>query len=66
MDYLSSKQKKIARIIQKDISIRKFPFKKVGKICILTDTDVLKSIKILIEKGFIRKSPSGINRKIKI
>ena len=33
MENLSIKQKKIARLIQKDIALQKFPFKKIGKLC---------------------------------
>jgi DNA-binding Lrp family transcriptional regulator len=55
MEHLKIKQKKIARLIQKDIAVQKFPFKKIGRFCALTDTEVLKIIKELFDKGFIRK-----------
>jgi DNA-binding Lrp family transcriptional regulator len=55
MEKLTIKQKKVARIIQKDIAIQKFPFRIIGKICSLTEEEVLKITKELGENGLIRK-----------
>lgn len=55
MEKLTIKQKKVARIIQKDIAIQKFPFRIIGKICSLTEEDVLKITKELGKNGLIRK-----------
>ncbi|MFA5321039.1 MAG: hypothetical protein WC373_00055 [Smithella sp.] len=55
MNNLTTDQKKIARIIQKDITVMKFPFKETGKLCELTGEEVLGTIMQLQKKGFIRK-----------
>jgi DNA-binding Lrp family transcriptional regulator len=55
MENLSIKQKKIARLIQKDIAVQKFPFKKIGKLCLLSEEEVLNTIRQLFERGLIRK-----------
>jgi siroheme decarboxylase len=55
MENLTINQKKVARLIQKDIPVQKFPFKKTGKLCALTDKEVLTTTKQLLDKGFIRK-----------
>ena len=55
MKNLTIKQKKIARLIQKDIALQKFPFKKISRICALTEAEVLEITRQIMEKGFIRK-----------
>lgn len=55
MEFLSIKQKKIANLIQKDIAVQEFPFRKIGKLCSLTEEEVLNITKELCRKGFIRK-----------
>ena len=52
---LTVKQKKVARVIQKDISVMRFPFNEIGNLCGLTHADVLDATKQLFKKGFIRK-----------
>jgi DNA-binding Lrp family transcriptional regulator len=54
-DHLTVKQKKVARVIQKDIAVIRFPFNETGNICGLTNEDVLDTTKQLLKKGFIRK-----------
>ncbi|MGB5219165.1 MAG: hypothetical protein WBN66_12815 [Smithella sp.] len=55
MEVLTSKQKKVARLIQKDIAVQKFPFKKIGELCSLTEEEVLNITKEFRDKGYIRK-----------
>jgi siroheme decarboxylase len=55
MENLTAKQKKIVRIIQKDMEAMRFPFKETGNLCGLTGDEVLNAIRQLREKGFIRK-----------
>lgn len=55
MKNLSPKQKKIAGLIQKDITVHKFPFKKIGKLSGATEDEVLKTTGGLLAAGFIRK-----------
>ena len=55
MESLTSKQKKVARLIQKDIPVTAFPFEETGNLCGLTGAEVLDTIRQLLEKGFIRK-----------
>ena len=55
MDGITSKQKKVACLIQKDIAVQKFPFKEIGKLCSLAEEDVLDITKELRNKGYIRK-----------
>jgi DNA-binding Lrp family transcriptional regulator len=52
---LSIKQEKVARLIQKDIAVIRFPFKETGTLCGLTGEEVLNTARQLKEKGFIRK-----------
>ena len=54
-DHLTVNQKKVARVIQKDIAVIRFPFNETGNICGLTNEDVLDATKQLLKKGFIRK-----------
>ena len=54
-DHLTVKQKKVARMIQKDIAVIRFPFNELGHLCGLTNEDVLDTTKQLLKKGFIRK-----------
>ena len=54
-DHLTVKQKKVARVIQKDIAVMRFPFNEIGNLCGLTNEDVLDATKQLLKKGFIRK-----------
>ena len=54
-DHLTVKQKKVARAIQKDIAVIRFPFNELGNICGLNNEDVLDATKQLLKKGFIRK-----------
>ena len=55
MENLSIKQKKIARLIQQDIAVQTFPFKKIGKLCLLSEEEVLNTTCQFLEKGLIRK-----------
>jgi siroheme decarboxylase len=55
MKELTVKQKKVARVIQKDISVIRFPFMETGNLCGLTHEDALYTIKQLFKKDFIRK-----------
>jgi DNA-binding Lrp family transcriptional regulator len=55
MESLTSRQKKVARLIQKDIAVTKFPFEETGNLCGLTGDEVLDTISELLGKGFIRK-----------
>jgi len=55
MESLTSKQKKVALLIQKDIPVTQFPFEETGNLCGLTGAEVLDTINELLEKGFIRK-----------
>jgi len=55
MKILTSKQKEIAHLIQKDISVTGFPFKKTGDILKLTESEILSTIRQFIEQGYIRK-----------
>jgi len=55
MRIVTLKQKKIARWIQKDIPLHQFPFREIGQCCALSEEDVLKNIKQLLARGFIRK-----------
>jgi siroheme decarboxylase len=55
MESLTSKQKKVARLVQKDIPLTRFPFKKMGEGCSLTEEEVLNITKELLDKGYIRK-----------
>jgi siroheme decarboxylase len=55
MKNLTVKQKKVARVLQKDIAVMRFPFKDKGIFCGLTNDEVLKTTKQLLKKGFIRK-----------
>ena len=54
-DHLTVKQKKVARAIQKDIAVIRFPFNELGNLYGLTNEDVLDTTKQLFKKGFIRK-----------
>jgi DNA-binding Lrp family transcriptional regulator len=55
MESLTSRQKKVARLIQKDIAVTTFPFEETGNLCGLTGAEVLDTINKLLKKGFIRK-----------
>jgi len=55
MKNLSVKQKKVASLIQKDIAVQKFPFKKIASLCGLAEENVLEITGQLLEKGLIRK-----------
>jgi DNA-binding Lrp family transcriptional regulator len=55
MEKLTAKQNKVARLIQKDITVVDSPFMETGKACGLTAREVLDTTKELLEKGFIRK-----------
>jgi siroheme decarboxylase len=55
MKKLTVKQKKVARVIQKDMAVVKFPFNEIGNLCGLTYVDVLDAIKQLFKKGLIRR-----------
>ena len=55
MKKLTVKQKKVARVIQKDMAVIKCPFNEIGNLCGLSYVDVLDTIKQLLQKGFIRR-----------
>lgn len=55
MENLTAKQKIVARVIQKDIAVTKFPFKETGDFRGWPQGEVLHTIRQLLEKGFIRK-----------
>jgi siroheme decarboxylase len=55
MKKLTVKQIKVARAIQRDIAVIRFPFNEAGNLSGLTNEDVLDTTKQLLKKGFIRK-----------
>ena len=55
MENLTSKQKKVARLIQKDIAVMTFPFEETGNLCGLTGVKFWTQSMQLFKKGFIRK-----------
>lgn len=55
MNKLTEKQNKIAKLIQKDIAITKFPFDETGNVCGSTGKEVLKITKELFKKDIIRR-----------
>lgn len=55
MEILTSKQKKVARHVQKDIPLARFPFKKIGGFLKMSEEDILPTIRAFREKGYIRK-----------
>ena len=55
MKDLTVKQKIVARTIQKDIAVIRFPFNETDNFCGLTNEDVLYTIKQLLNKGLMRK-----------
>jgi DNA-binding Lrp family transcriptional regulator len=54
-DHLTIKQKKVARVIQQDITLVRSPFDETGNACGFTAKQVLDTTKELLKKGFIRK-----------
>jgi len=55
MESLTLKQKKIARLVQKDIPLTKFPFKKTGGTLKMSEEEILTTIKAFHAKGYMRK-----------
>ncbi|MCE5212700.1 MAG: Lrp/AsnC family transcriptional regulator [Deltaproteobacteria bacterium] len=55
MKNLKTEQNKVARLIQKDIAVKRFPFEEAGFSCELTGAEVLSTIKQFQKEGFIRK-----------
>jgi DNA-binding Lrp family transcriptional regulator len=55
MERLTAKQNKVARLIQKDITVVSSPFAEIGNACGLSAGEVLVATKELLKKGFIRK-----------
>lgn len=55
MEKLSIKQKRIAKFIQKDIPLQKFPFKTTGKYVALNEKEVLNTVRYFLDHGLIRK-----------
>jgi len=52
MKNLSVKQKKVARLVQKDIAVQEFPFRKIASLCGLTEESVLEITGQLLKKRF--------------
>jgi len=52
---ISEKEKKLARIIQRDIPLTLRPFKDLGEQIGLTEEEILQSIHEFMEQGIIRK-----------
>ncbi len=55
MDVFTTKQKIIARLIQKDIPVQPFPFKMMSKHRGVTEKELLDTTRRFIEEGLIRK-----------
>ena len=55
MQKLTILEQKVARHIQSDIPLVSRPFRKIADDCILTEDEVLKTIKNLLNNGTIRK-----------
>lgn len=55
MDVFTTKQKKIARLIQKDIPVQPFPFQVMSKHRGVTEKEILDTTRRLMEDGLIRK-----------
>jgi DNA-binding Lrp family transcriptional regulator len=55
MEKLTVKQNKVARLIQKDITVVSSPFMETGHACGLSAKEILGTTKELLKKGFIRK-----------
>jgi siroheme decarboxylase len=55
MKKLTLEQKKIARLIQRDIVVTQFPFKDIAGLCELTEEEILRATKQLRKDGYVRK-----------
>jgi len=55
MNKLTAKQKKVARLIQKDILVTQFPFKSITGLCELPEEEIRSITKQLRKDGYVRK-----------
>lgn len=55
MEKLTPVEKKVARAIQLDIPVVTHPFRQIGKDCGLSEEEVLKITRRLLQKGYIRR-----------
>ena len=55
MEKLTAAEKKVARLIQSDISLVNRPFRETGKACDLNEEEVLNITGRLQQKGYIRR-----------
>jgi DNA-binding Lrp family transcriptional regulator len=55
MNHLTVIDKKMARLLQKDMDVSSFPFEVIGKCCDMTGIEALNVLKQMIRKGFIRR-----------
>jgi siroheme decarboxylase len=55
MEKLTAAEKKIARIVQRDIPLMSRPFQEIGKVCGLREEEVLHMIRHLRQEGYIRR-----------
>jgi DNA-binding Lrp family transcriptional regulator len=55
MEKLTDKQNKVARLIQKDMAVVKYPFDETGESCGLSGKEVLNITKELLDENIIRR-----------
>ena len=55
MNDLTVIEKKIARLLQKNLSVSSFPFEIIGQHCNMKGIDALNVLKQMMSKGFIRR-----------
>ena len=55
MEKLTEKQNKVARLIQKDMAVIKYPFDETGESCGLSGKEVLNITKELLNENIIRR-----------
>lgn len=55
MDVFKTKQKIIARLVQKDIPVQQFPFKAMSRHRGVTEKEILDTTRRLLDEGLIRK-----------
>ena len=55
MNHLTVMEKKIARLLQKDLDVSAFPFEAIGNRLDMKGIAVLDALKKMMEKGFIRR-----------
>lgn len=55
MKKLTTPEKKVANLLQRDIVLTSSPFAETGKVCGLTAREVLNIIKRLLQHGYVRR-----------